>query len=239
MSKLIFFDTETTGLNPNDGHRIVEIGAIKMNSGIIQEDKDGVFHHYINPERHIGPEVIKIHGITNEKVKNSPKFHQIAQDFLKFIEDATLVAHNAQFDLKFINYQLKLCGLGELKNQIIDTLALAKKKFPGSPASLDALCKRYSISLQERSFHGALLDSKLLACVYRKITMHDNDNYFLNENNSNNTKEINQKNLLDQSSFEKMMQIFPSYKNKAKIIHATEKEIQQNKDFLQKIFNRK
>jgi DNA polymerase-3 subunit epsilon len=236
MNILIFFDTETTGLNPNEGHRIVEIGAIKMKGGIIQEDKEHIFHHYVNPERNIGPEVIKIHGITNEKVKNSPKFREIAQNFLNFIKDGILVAHNASFDIKFINYQLKLCGLPELQNQVIDTLVLAKKKYPGSPASLDALCKRFSINLQERTFHGALLDSKLLACVYRKMTTHDNDNYFLYAGNNDGKFGSDAEEDQYLSHFQKMLKEF-AYAAEFTKVKATEQEKQNHADFLKQILS--
>lgn len=168
--RLIFFDTETTGLSTTNGDKIVEIGCVEMIDGIITGEH---FHHYINPERIIPIEVIKIHGITNEKVKDSPKFREIAQDFLNFIDGAILIAHNANFDIKFLNHELGLCNLPELKNIIEDTLQIARKKYPGSPASLDALCKRFSVDLADRTFHGALLDSKLLACVYRKMVLND------------------------------------------------------------------
>ncbi len=213
MNKLIFFDTETTGLDPKDGHRIVEIGAVVMKNGIIMEDKDCVFHYYINPERIIGDDVVKIHGITNEKVKNSPRFIDIAEKFLEFIKDATLVAHNAKFDLKFLNFQLNLIGLNEIQNKIIDTLILAKSKFPGSPASLDSLCKRFDISLRDRSFHGALLDSKLLACVYRKImSMNDDSDSLFSENTNSNNKTnieyIRKKDTLISSKNSRYIQVF-------------------------------
>ena len=184
--RLIFFDTETTGLSPINGDKIVEIGCVEMINGIITGEH---FHHYINPERHIPIEVVKIHGITNEKVKNSPKFHNIAQDFLNFIEGAILVAHNANFDVKFVNHELGLCNLPVLSNIIEDTLKIARLKFPGSPASLDALCKRFEVDLADRSFHGALLDSKLLACVYRKMVLNDQSSIEFNKKNKNLSEE--------------------------------------------------
>ena len=180
--RLIFFDTETTGLSTTNGDKIVEIGCVEMINGIITGE---CFHRYINPERHIPTEVVKIHGITNEKVKNSPKFHQIARDFLSFIEGAILVAHNANFDVKFVNFELGLCNLQPLNNIIEDTLKIARTKFPGSPASLDALCKKFEVDLTDRSFHGALLDSKLLACVYRKMVLNDQRSIEFHEKNSN------------------------------------------------------
>lgn len=183
--KLIFFDTETTGLSPDKGDRIVEIGAIQMENGIILDE---TFHKYIHPDRNIPMESTKIHGITNDKVKNAPRFAEIVKDFLQFIEGATLVAHNANFDIKFINHELKLLGLSSLTNEVEDTLKIARKKFPGSPASLDALCKRFSVDLTERTFHGALLDSKLLACIYRKMVINDQINLNFNQDNFGNNE---------------------------------------------------
>jgi DNA polymerase-3 subunit epsilon len=244
MSKLIFFDTETTGLCPKEGHRMVEIGAIVMENWILQEDnKDSVFHHYINPERTIGPEVIKIHGITNEKVKYAPKFKDIASSFLKFIEGATLVAHNAKFDLKFINFQFGLLGIPEISNEIIDTLVVAKSKFPGSPASLDALCKRFDVSLKSRSFHGALLDSKLLACVYRKMVFDgQNSESLFFQNQSNDSKndslssDFKDDSEISQKSFNINQYFFPI---KKKIINPKNHEQEAHLKFLKKIFKSK
>lgn len=179
MSKiLIIFDTETTGLSADNGDRIVEIGAIKMIDGKISDE---VFHYYLNPERLIPIESTRIHGITNAKVKNSPKFANIAKQFLEFIGNGILVAHNAKFDIKFINMELSLINLPPLSNEVEDTLKIAKKKFPGAPASLDALCKRFKVDLTERTFHGALLDSKLLACIYRKMVINDQSDIEFNK----------------------------------------------------------
>ena len=167
---MIFFDTETTGLSTTNGDKIVEIGCIEMIDNIVTDE---YFHQYINPERHIPEEVVKIHGITNEKVKDSPKFREIANDFLKFIDGATLIAHNASFDIRFLNHELELCGLPIINNIVEDTLKIARVKYPGSPASLDALCRKFNVDLSDRSLHGALLDSKLLALVYRKMVLND------------------------------------------------------------------
>ena len=184
--KLIFFDTETTGLSAENGDKIVEIGAIQMENGIIS---DKIFHTYLHPERNIPIESTKIHGITNEKVRNAPKFRDIVQDFLNFIKDATLVAHNASFDMRFVNFELKILGLSSLTNDVEDTLKIARKKFPGAPASLDALCKRFGVDLTERTFHGALLDSKLLACIYRKMVINDQINLNFNKDDFESRKE--------------------------------------------------
>ncbi len=177
-ARLIFFDTETTGLSTTNGDKIVEIGCVEMIDGIMTTE---YFHHYINPERNIPDEVIKIHGITNEKVKDAPKFRNIAKDFLEFIDGATMVAHNANFDIRFLNHELQLCGLPFLSNIIEDTLKIARSKYPGSPASLDALCRKFSVDLTDRSFHGALLDSKLLALVYRKMVLNDQSHIEFNK----------------------------------------------------------
>jgi DNA polymerase-3 subunit epsilon len=167
---LTFIDTETTGLSTINGDRIVEIGAIQMLNGIIL---DKTFHYYINPQKLIPQEVVRIHGITNEKVKNAPIFQHIAEHLIEFIKDTILIAHNASFDIKFLNHELKLIGMPSLANKVEDTLKIAKSKFPGASASLDALCKRFNVDLAGRTFHGALLDSKLLACVYRKMVIND------------------------------------------------------------------
>jgi DNA polymerase-3 subunit epsilon len=229
MNVFAFLDTETTGLCPKEGHRMVEIGVLKMKNGIILEDqKDGKFHYYINPERHIPEEVIKIHGITNEKVKNCPRFIDIAQSFLDFIKGSILVIHNAKFDLKFLNFQLNYHNFPEISNEVIDTLILAKSKFPGSPASLDALCKRFSVSLKDRSFHGALLDAKLLACVYRRMVMNEgSDSLFLSNENieKNNLNIISKSENINQNIF---------YNN-----HFKEKKAQFKKHILQELFDMK
>jgi len=169
--RLIMLDTETTGLSPLNGDRMVEIGAIEvLNRKVLSGDKH-VFHHYINPERNIPAEVVRIHGIDNAKVKNKPTFKEIAQDFLDFIEGATLVIHNASFDLGFIMNELRLNGLPNIQNTlVIDTLAFARKKHPNQRNNLDALCDRYDIERGHRDLHGALLDSELLAEVYLGMT---------------------------------------------------------------------
>lgn len=162
----IIFDTETTGLNCEQ-ERIVEIGCVEL---IHRELTGNTFHYYINPEKEISPEVVKIHGITNEKVKDAPLFKDIAEEFLTFIEGATLVAHNAVFDMGFINSELQRMGKDPLDTVlVIDTLKLTRQKFPRQKNTLDALCQRYKIDLSARELHGALLDSQLLAEVYLKL----------------------------------------------------------------------
>jgi DNA polymerase-3 subunit epsilon len=168
--RYIMLDTETTGLDPKTGHRILEIGLVEVLDRNITKR---YFHHYLNPERDIPPESIVIHGITEEKVQNAPVFAQIVDDLFTFIEDAPLVIHNANFDLAFLDAECQRLGIGSFREKItgvIDTLELAKKMFPGSRKSLDSLCERFGISLSERTLHGALLDAQLLASVYLAMT---------------------------------------------------------------------
>lgn len=163
----IVFDTESTGFNPREGHRLVEIGAIEV-MGRLPTGR--TFHKYINPLRDIPADATRIHGITNEKVKSAPTFAQIAQELLDFIGDDPLVAHNASFDMNFLNYELEANGFKVCGNPVVDTLQMAREKFPGAQASLDALCRRFNVDLSGRTFHGALLDARLLVDVYVELT---------------------------------------------------------------------
>jgi DNA polymerase III subunit epsilon len=163
----IVFDTETTGFNPEEGHRLVEIGAIET---IDRIPTGKVYHVYINPERAIPQEAINVHGITNEMIADKPLFADVLTEMLEFFGDSPLVAHNAQFDMNFLNYQLQLENLAPLDNPVVDTLKIAKKRFPGQRVSLDALCKKYEIDLSVRKYHGALLDARLLSDVYLELT---------------------------------------------------------------------
>ncbi|WP_408647405.1 DNA polymerase III subunit epsilon [Wolbachia endosymbiont of Pentidionis agamae] len=161
-------DTETTGLDTNSGHRIIEIGCVELINRI---PTGNVFHQYINPERNIPYHSFKIHGISEEFVKNKPVFSKIAKSFLEFISNDILVIHNAEFDIRFLNMELHKVNTDPiLHDRVIDTLDLARRKFIGSPASLNALCKRFNISLDGRELHGALIDAKLLAKVYVELT---------------------------------------------------------------------
>lgn len=164
----IVFDTETTGFDPLTGDRLVEIGAVEL---INHVPTGKTYHQYINPEREVPEEVVKVHGLTTEYLKDFPVFAEIAQDWVDFIgEDGILVAHNASFDIKFINYELAKVGYEEYKwDRVIDTLEIAKNKFPGQRNNLDALCKRFNIDNSARTFHGALLDAQLLAEVYLEL----------------------------------------------------------------------
>lgn len=164
----IVLDTETTGLDPEQGHKIIEIGGVELLNHI---PSGKTLQLYINPERDIPPESTAVHGITNEFVRDKPVFSQIYSLFLDFIgEDGKLVIHNAEFDMKFLNWELKQVGHSVLPwSRALDTAALARKKFPGSPVNLDALCRRFGIDNSNRTFHGALLDSELLAEVYLEL----------------------------------------------------------------------
>ena len=167
MKREIILDTETTGLDPYSGHRIIEIGCVEVISGI----RSGAFFHtYLNPERDVPDEAYRVHGIATEFLKDKPVFAEKVDDFLEFIGGDPLVIHNAGFDMRFINAELERLGFPALPmTRAIDTVLIARKKFPGSPASLDALCKRFEIDLSQRTKHGALLDAELLADVYLEL----------------------------------------------------------------------
>ena len=163
----IVLDTETTGLDPNSGDRIVEIGGVELFNHVATGN---TYHQYINPERDMPQEAFQVHGLSEEFLSDKPVFKAIGQQFLDFVGDAKLVIHNASFDMKFLNAELRWMGLPELPwEQAIDTLAIARKKFPGAQASLDALCRRFGIDNSARTLHGALLDSEILADVYLEL----------------------------------------------------------------------
>jgi DNA polymerase-3 subunit epsilon len=163
----IVLDTETTGLDPAAGHRLVEIGCVEL---INHLPSGGVFHTYVNPDRDMPLEAFNIHGLSEDFLRQHPLFEAIAEDFLLFIGDAPLVIHNAEFDLKFLNWELAQLGCPVLaKDRAIDTVSLARRRFPGSPANLDALCRRFDIDNTARTRHGALLDAELLAEVYLEL----------------------------------------------------------------------
>ena len=163
----IVLDTETTGLKPEEGHRIIEIGALEMVNHV---PTGKTLHLYINPERDIEADAIAIHGITNEKVANAPVFADIADQFLAFIGTSKMVIHNARFDMGFINAELERLGRPPLPlDQAIDTLDMARRRFPGGQASLDALCRKFNIDNSHRELHGAMIDTDLLADVYIEL----------------------------------------------------------------------
>jgi DNA polymerase-3 subunit epsilon len=161
--KEIVLDTETTGISVKEGHRIVEIGCIELDNLIPTKNK---FHCYLNPERKVSEKAFEVHGYSDDFLSKQKKFKEIVEEFLNFIDGKKLVIHNAEFDIAHLNHELKLLGKDELKNEVTDTLTLARDKFPGSPISLDALCKRYRIDNSKRVQHTALIDCDLLAKVY-------------------------------------------------------------------------
>ena len=161
--KEIILDTETTGLSVKEGHRIVEIGCLELEDLIPTQKK---FHCYLNPERKVSEKALEVHGYTDKFLADKKKFSEVVDEFLDFIKDKRLIIHNAEFDLSHLNNELKILGKDTLENEIIDTLTLARDKFPGSPISLDALCKRYRIDNSKRTQHTALIDCDLLGKVY-------------------------------------------------------------------------
>lgn len=163
----IVLDTETTGFEPSEGHRLVEIGCVELMNHVATGQ---TFHKYINPEREVPEEAARVHGLTWDMLKDKPLFADVAQEFLDFIGESPLVIHNAAFDMKFINAELAWAGLSTVPfDRAIDTVHMARRKFPGAPASLDALCRRFGIDNSHREKHGALLDSELLAEVYLEL----------------------------------------------------------------------
>lgn len=167
MKREIILDTETTGMDPASGHRVVEIGCVELIGGV----RTGkFFHSYLNPERDVPEEAKRIHGISTEFLKDKPLFAEVVEEFLTFVADSPLVIHNAAFDMKFVNAELERLGFAALEMvRALDTVMLARRKFPGAPASLDALCRRFNIDLSGREKHGALLDAELLAEVYLEL----------------------------------------------------------------------
>ena len=166
MRKIVV-DTETTGLDPKQGHRIIELAAIELDGRKVSVRR---FHRYLNPEREIEAGAVAIHGLTYERLQNEAKFADIAPSFLEFIEGAELIIHNAPFDIGFLNHELELLGLPSLQNTVTDTLKVAREMHPGKKNSLNALCSRYEIDNAHRTLHGALLDTELLAEVYFAMT---------------------------------------------------------------------
>ncbi len=163
----IVLDTETTGFEPKEGHRMVEIGCVEL---VNQLPTGNTYHQYINPERDMPEEAMRVHGLSNDFLEDFPVFKRVAGEFLDFIGDAALVIHNAEFDMRFINFELEKANFPVVPfDRAVDTLMIARKKFPGSPASLDALCRRFDIDNSDRTLHGALLDAELLSEVYLEL----------------------------------------------------------------------
>jgi len=212
--KEVILDTETTGLFVRDGHRIVEIGCIELENLIPTKNR---FHCYLNPERKVSEKALEVHGYTDEFLSTQKKFGEIVDDFLDFIENKRLVIHNAEFDLSHLNNELALLGKKKLNSEnVVDTLALARDKFPGSPTSLDALCKRYRVDNSKRTQHTALIDCDLLSKVY--INLLDQKEPTLNFKNEDDEKIIINANNINQY-----------YK---KIVKPSEAELKLHKEYL-------
>jgi len=208
----VVLDTETTGISVKDGHRLVEIGCIELDNLIPTKNR---FHCYLNPERKVSEKALEVHGYTDEFLATQKKFLEVVEKFLDFIKDKRLIIHNADFDLSHLNNELAILGKKKLNNEIVDTLILARDKFPGSPVSLDALCKRYRIDNSQRTQHTALIDCDLLAKVY--INLIDQKEPLLNFQNRE-----------DHINDEKNLNI-PYCK---KIVKPTNIEIEKHKEYL-------
>ncbi len=208
----IILDTETTGLSVKEGHRIVEIGCIELNNLIPTKKK---FHCYLNPERKVSEKALEVHGYTDEFLSKKQKFKEIAEEFLAFIKNKKLVIHNAEFDLAHLNNELKLIGKGKIDNEIVDTLVLARNKFPGSPINLDSLCKKYRIDNSKRKQHTALIDCDLLSKVY--INLIDQKEPTLDfKNKDERSRDVNYENI---SYFKK-------------VINPTSLELKKHKEYI-------
>ena len=213
--KEIVLDTETTGLSVRDGHRIVEIGCIELDNLIPTKN---IFHFYLNPERKVSDKAFEVHGYSDEFLSTKQKFFEIADDFVDFIKDKKIIIHNAEFDIGHLNNELALIGKKKINNaNVIDTLELARNKFPGSGISLDALCKRFRIDNSKREKHTALIDCELLAKVYINLIDQKEPTLDLADNNNSKLFSIN-----DQSDYYK------------KVIFPTEKELLNHREFLKK-----
>ena len=210
--KEIILDTETTGLNVKDGHRIVEIGCIELEN-LIPTKK--TFHCYLNPERKVSEKAFEVHGYSDDFLSKQKKFSEIVDDFLGFIEGKKLVIHNAEFDMGHLNNEMEIIGKNKINNEIIDTLVLARNKFPGSPINLDSLCKRYGIDNSRRTKHTALIDCDLLAKVY--INLLDQKEPTLDFQSEN--KKIDEVNDVNFQYFKK-------------VIKPSEEELNLHKNFL-------
>jgi len=220
MERLIVLDTETTGIKPSEGHRIIEVGAVEI---LDREITNTEFHKYVQPNRKVGKSV-NIHGITDKFLINKPQFSQISSDLLSFIEGTTLVIHNAPFDLGFLNNELKLIGIKETIESIcnvIDTLELSKQQRPGTMHNLDALCRRFGIDTSARTRHGALLDAQILAQVYlamtggQSILFQEVTNTKSNQSDPSLIKRVNEN------------------RNKIKVVYANKDELEAHENYFQ------
>ena len=211
----IILDTETTGLSVTQGHRIVEIGCIELNN--LMPTKRS-FHYFINPERKVSDEAFKVHGYSDEFLSKQKKFDEIVEEFLDFIKNKRLVIHNAEFDLSHLNNELTLIGKNKIDQDVVDTLKLAREKFPGSDASLDALCKKYNIDNSKREKHTAIIDCELLSKVYINLLDQKEPKLELNTDRD----------------FKDEKEDLANYKYSKKIIKPTDLELKLHKDFLKK-----
>jgi len=211
----VILDTETTGLSVSEGHRIVEIGCIELDD-LIPTKK--FFHCYINPERKVSEEAFKVHGYTDEFLSKQKKFSEIAEDFLNFIKGKRLVIHNAEFDMSHLNNELMLLGKKKIEGEIVDTLQIAREKFPGSGTSLDALCKKYNIDNSRRTKHNAVIDCELLSKVYINLLDQKEPAFKLKVDIGFNDENINNSNV-------------QYYK---KIVKPSEEELKLHKEFLKR-----
>tara|TARA_B100001059_G_C17684585_1_gene501602 strand:- start:12 stop:674 length:663 start_codon:yes stop_codon:yes gene_type:complete len=207
--KEIVLDTETTGISVQDGHRIVEIGCIELDNLVPTQRK---FHCYLNPERKVSEKALQVHGYTDEFLSTQKKFKELVEEFLNFIDGKRLIIHNAEFDISHLNHELNLVGKDKIKNEVIDTLVLARDKFPGSSISLDALCKRYRIDNSQRVQHTALIDCDLLTKVY--VNLIDQKEPTLNfQNHDHKSQSLDNSKIL---YFKKVIKITPEEENKHK-----------------------
>ncbi len=212
--KEVVLDTETTGISVKEGHRIVEIGCIELDNLVPTKNK---FHCYLNPERKVSEKAFEVHGYSDDFLSKQKKFQNVVDEFLKFINGKKLIIHNAEFDLAHLNHELEILGKDKIKNEIIDTLILARDKFPGSSISLDALCKRYRIDNSKRVQHTALIDCDLLAKVY--INLIDQKEPTLDFQNQDDKLQLSEnRNIL-------------YFK---KVIKPSPEELEKHKDFLKK-----
>ena len=210
--KEIILDTETTGLSTQEGHRIVEIGCIELDNLVPTQSR---FHCYLNPERKVSEKAFKVHGYTDKFLSKQKRFEQIVDEFLNFIEKKRLIIHNAEFDLSHLNNEMKILGKEKIQNEVVDTLVLARNKFPGSSNSLDALCKRYRIDNSKRVKHTALIDCDLLAKIYISLLGQKEPTLQFKDNDKENMVDLKKKVLYFK-----------------KVIYPTESEMETHKKYL-------
>ena len=210
--KEIILDTETTGLSTKEGHRIVEISCIELDNLVPTQNR---FHCYLNPERKVSERAFEVHGYTDEFLGKQRRFDEIVDEFLNFIKEKRLVIHNAEFDLSHLNNEMKILGKEKIKNEVVDTLVIARNKFPGSSSSLDALCKRYRIDNSKRVKHTALIDCDLLAKIYINLLDQKEPTLQFQGNDKENSEDLKKKVLYFK-----------------KVIYPTETEMETHKKYL-------